>query len=424
MNLGWTPTSNPEISIITQQTILHSIPDSDPSSKIINLSSLDRKAYINTITAPAIRTVTGLFKESFIHGILGIGGSCGTALSTSIMRDAVPIGFPKLMVSTMASGDVRPYIGETDIGMIYSVVDIAGRNRVLDMVLGNAVGAITGMARTYMERQRLHSLEPETESLTRIGITMFGVTTPGVTAAQEHLKKVFGENCEIFIFHATGSGGRAMERLIKEGQIDAVLDLTTTEITDEVVGGGLSAGENRLRAATEKNLPRIVSVGACDMVNFGTAETVPPAFSDLGANRLIYDHNPTVTIVRTTKEECVEIGKLIARNLIGESGGNDGADCRTKVVLPVGGISLRDALGQEFGDPEADEALFSTLEDELTGSDVEVIRDQHNVNDPEFAIRVVDMLCDLIRDSKRYRNWQHYRTDESLLLRKLYSSHD
>ncbi|KAJ5740748.1 hypothetical protein N7493_000620 [Penicillium malachiteum] len=399
MDLGWNPTSNPEISI-TQQTILHSIPDSDPKSKITNLSSLDREAYINTITAPAIQTVTDLFKESFIHGILGIGGSCGTALSTSIMRDAFPIGFPKLMVSTMASGDVTPYIGETDIGMIYSVVDIAGQNRVLDMILGNAVGAITGMARTYMERQRLHSSEPQTQSLTRIGITMFGVTTPGVTAAQEHLKKVFGEKCEIFIFHATGSGGRTMERLIKEGQIDAVLDLTTTEIADEVVGGVLSAGENRLQAATERNLPRIVSVGACDMVNFGPAETMPSAFSDPGAKRLIYHHNPTVTIIRTTKEECVQIGKLIARNLIGKCGGNDGVGCRTKVFLPVGGISLRDAPGQEFWDPAADEALFSTLEEELAGSHIEIIRDQHNVNDPEFAIRVVDMLCDLIKASK------------------------
>ncbi|KAJ5714105.1 uncharacterized protein N7483_011286 [Penicillium malachiteum] len=398
MDLGWTATSNPEISI-TQQTILHSIPDSDPNSKITNLNSLTREAYIKTITAPAIRTVTDLFKEFFIHGILGIGGSCGTALSTSIMRDAVPIGFPKLMVSTMASGDVAPYIGETDIGMIYSIVDIAGRNRVLDMVLGNAVGAITGMARTYMERQRFHSLELETKK-TRIGITMFGVTTPGVTAAKEHLTKVFGEKCEIFIFHATGSGGRAMERLIKEGQIDAVLDLTTTEIADEVVGGVLSAGENRLRAATERNLPRIVSVGACDMVNFGPAETVPPAFSDQGAKRLLYRHNPTVTIVRTTKEECVEIGKLIARNLIGNCGENNGVGCRTKVVLPVGGISLLDALGQAFWDPEADEALFSTLEDGLAGTHIEIIRDQHNVNDPEFAIRVVDMLCDLIKDCK------------------------
>ncbi|KAJ6036242.1 hypothetical protein N7540_000521 [Penicillium herquei] len=399
MDLGWTPTSNPEISI-TQQIILHSIPGSDPNSKITNLGALTREAYITTITSPAIRTVADLFKESSIHGILGIGGSCGTALSTSIMRDAVPIGFPKLMVSTMASGDVAPYIGETDIGMIYSVVDIAGRNRVLDMVLGNAVGAITGMARTYMERQRLHSVTHETQSLTRIGITMFGVTTPGVTAAKEHLTKVFGEKCEIFIFHATGSGGRAMERLIKEGQIDAVLDLTTTEIADEVVGGVLSAGESRLRAATERNLPRIVSVGACDMVNFGPAETVPPEFSDQRAKRLLYRHNPTVTIVRTKKEECVEIGKLIARNLIGKCDGNYGIGSRTKVVLPVGGISLLDAPGQAFWDPEADEALFSTLEDELAGSHIEIIRDQHNVNDPEFAIRVVDMLCDIIKDCK------------------------
>jgi len=332
--------------------------------------------------------------------VLGIGGSCGTALATSAMRDGLPVGFPKLMVSTMASGDVSPYIGETDIGMMYSVVDIAGRNRVLDTVLRNAGSAIAGMARSFFDS----SFESErkgnsaagagtgtgTGGTVRIGISMFGVTTPAVTAAREHLESIL-PGCEVYVFHATGSGGRAMERLTSEGQLDAILDLTTTEIADEVVGGVLSAGPRRLISATERDIPRVVSVGACDMVNFGTFESVPEKF--LNASRTFHKHNPTVTIMRTTAEECRDIASLLVKNIRGASW--------TKVLLPIGGVSMVDTPGQPFWNPEVDQALFSTLEDGLRGSGIDIIRDERDINHPEFAVIAAEMLRDLIKAKDR-----------------------
>lgn len=303
------------------------------------------------------------------------------------------------MVSTMASGNIAPYIGETDICMMYSVVDIAGRNHVLEMVLRNAAGAIRGMGRVWMEGllQKCKSGEeaPEqgkgnSKAKIRIGITMFGVTTPAVTRAKERFEEVLGvDGVEVYIFHATGSGGRAMERLVNEGLLDAVLDLTTTEIADEVVGGVLSAGPERLSVAG-KGIPYVISVGACDMVNFGTEESVPKEFG----GRCLHRHNPTVTLMRTTGEECERIARLMAKNILGEGDGS-GRE-RIKVVFPVGGISMLDVKGQAFWDPEADEFLFSTLERELEGSGIEIIRDQREVNDPEFAVAVADMLCGLI----------------------------
>ena len=366
------------------------------------MSSLSRESYINTLAAPAIKTVISLLKTNSIHGILAIGGSCGTALATQIMRE-LPVGFPKLMVSTMASGNIAPYIGETDICMMYSVVDIAGRNHVLEMVLRNAAGGIWGMSRGWMEDSLKKSqLEKEDENLKekakiRIGITMFGVTTPAVTRAKERFEEVFGvDGVEVYIFHATGSGGRAMERLVSEGLLDAVLDLTTTEIADEVVGGVLSAGPERLSGA-RKGIPYVVSVGACDMVNFGTEESVPREFQ----GRCLHRHNPTVTLMRTTGEECGRIARLMARNILGDASGDGSASGREriKIVFPVGGVSMLDVKGQSFWDPEADEVLFSTLEKELEGSGIEIIRDQREVNDPEFAVAVTDILCGLIENN-------------------------
>ncbi|KAJ5546745.1 hypothetical protein N7494_004330 [Penicillium frequentans] len=402
MDIGHTPTSHPEIDI-TQHDILNpelarkpsldSPRNTDPPEDL-DMSSLPREAYIKTLAPLAVRMVTTLTPS--LHGILGIGGSCGTALATAVMRDAVPVGFPKLMVSTMASGDVGPYIGETDISMMYSVVDIAGRNRVLDRVLGNAAAAIVGMGWGYLNRRKTTD-----GGKVRIGITMFGVTTPAATMAKEHLEFLFPGTCEIYIFHATGSGGRAMERLVAEGQLDAVLDLTTTEIADEVVGGVLSAGPGRIRAATARNIPRVISLGACDMVNFGTFESVPPCFQEggSGAGRVLHRHNPTVTLMRTTKEECEKISKLIAKNLMGEEGARHGSASRTKVIFPVGGLSMLDLPDQPFWDPKADEVLFSTLEHELKGIGIEVIRDKRDVNDPGFATTVAAILHGLIEES-------------------------
>ncbi|KAJ5113582.1 hypothetical protein N7456_002116 [Penicillium angulare] len=392
MDIGRVQSSDPNI-MITHERILQHAP-----SQNVDMSSLPRDEYINFLTQPAIDTVQALLKSKTIHGVLGIGGSCGTALATAIMQ-SLPLGFPKLMVSTMASGDISPYIGSTDIAMMYSVVDIAGRNSALEMVLRNAAEAIVGMSRGYLERLHEKQQQPRGPPKIRIGISMFGVTTPGVTKAREHLEGFFGKSeCEIYVFHATGSGGRAMERLIEEGQLDAVLDMTTTEIADEVVGGVLSAGDKRLCAATLKDIPRVVSVGACDMVNFGPSETVPGAWRE----RVLHRHNPTVTLMRTTAEECEKIAKLIAKNLMGGAENKIAKDCVTKVILPVGGLSMLDVPGQLFWNPDADEALFSTLEKELKGSGIEVIRDQRDVNDPGFAKRLVDELCALILGEREY----------------------
>ena len=425
----------------------------------VEIESLDRSKYIDTLAPYACSFVADLFAENKLHAILGIGGSCGTALATQVMRDALPVGFPKLMVSTMASGDVGPYVGQTDVTMMYSVVDIAGRNRLLERVLGNAAGAIVGMAKVYFDDlvskstptrpddqphavsdEKIHSTDsnqsqPESQSQSdpvRIGITMFGVTTPAATTARHRLEAIL-PNCEIYIFHATGSGGKAMERLISEHQLDAVLDLTTTEIADHVVGGVLSAGPSRLCAATKRNIPRVLSLGACDMINFGPPESIPSAFAT-GSNlnldsapgsssspgsasasasasgpppgaqqeRVFHRHNPTVTLMRTTSDECVQIAKCIATNLLEGNAGWD-EDCRTKVILPLGGLSLLDTPDQPFWDPKADHALFSTLEDELRGSEIAVVRDERPINDPGFATAAADLLGDLIHQSRRAR---------------------
>ncbi|KAJ5926533.1 hypothetical protein N7516_008306 [Penicillium verrucosum] len=367
MDIGRNQTTHAQITI-PQSALTNISPSSTP---IPDLATLPRAEYITTLTPYATKTVTHLHETHQIHGILGIGGSCGTALAAAVMRDALPVGFPKLLVSTMASGDVGPYIGETDISMMYSVVDIAGRNRVLEGVLDNAAGGIAGMASSFLKRERGEKdKKVEESSRTKIGISMFGVTTPGVTRARERLEEVL-PGCEI----------------------DAVLDLTTTEIADQIVGGVLSAGAERLTAATLRDIPRVVSVGACDMVNFGEVGSVPPVFREAG--RLFHEHNATVTLMRTTKKECVDIGIFIAGNLLRDS--RDKGLTRTKVVLPVGGVSMLDVPGQTFQDTEADEALFSTLEKELEGSGISVVRDSRDINDPDFAVAVADELVKLIR---------------------------
>lgn len=310
------------------------------------------------------------------------------------MRNALPVGFPKLMVSTMASGDVKPYVEETDVTMMYSVVDIAGRNWILEGILRNAACAIFGMAGGYYKSLLKSQSHREggnggSRGKKRVGITMFGVTTPGVDRIRAHLEDVYG--FEVYVFHATGAGGKAMERLIREGQLDAVVDLTTSEVVDEVMGGVLSAGPERLVAAARAGIPQVVSVGACDMVNFGPRNTIPERYE----GRLIYEHNPTVTLVRPNAEETVEVARFIAEKL---------SSCAVKpelirLVLPTGGISMIDTPGQPFYDPEVDEVLFSTLEKELEGTGISIVRDPRAINNPEFAVSVADILGDLVKSS-------------------------
>ncbi len=307
-----------------------------------------------------------------VAGVIGIGGSGGTVLITQAMR-ALPIGLPKLMVSTVASGNVAPYVGSSDITMMYSVVDIAGLNAVSRRVLGNAAHAMVGMVQ--------HSIPPSHDRPT-LGMTMFGVTTPCVTAVREALE---GEGFDCLVFHATGTGGRSMEKLVEAGLICGVLDLTTTEVADEVVGGILPGGPHRFEAIIAAKVPFVLSLGALDMVNFGARATVPERFQ----NRRLHVHNAQVTLMRTTPEENRQIARWIATKL-------NRADAPFRILIPEGGVSTIDAPGQPFYDPEADAALFDELESSIHPVPGRAIRRMPlHINDPAFARALVNEYLSL-----------------------------
>ena len=252
----------------------------------------DRGAAVDAMGRGAAEVVRRLHEEGRLDGILTVGGSGNSSIGAQAMRE-LPVGVPKLIVSTLASGDTRPYVGATDVSMTYSVVDISGLNRISERILSNAAGAIAGMAKV--------SVAEGGEGRPLIGASMFGVTTPAVTRARERLEDL---GYEVLVFHATGTGGQSMEALASGGFLAGLLDITTTELADDLVGGVLSAGPDRLEAAGELGLPQVVSLGALDMVNFGPRETVPPQFE----GRNLYVHNPTVTLMRTSPEECAEAG--------------------------------------------------------------------------------------------------------------------
>lgn len=382
LDLGHTPTSHASIDI-SQADLQSHTNTSSTKEDTTDISTLDKHDYIAHVLSLATPLVKYLHDTARIHAVLALGGSSGTVLGTGIMR-ALPVGFPKLMVSTMASGDIGPYVEETDITMMYSVVDIAGTNRILGRILGNAAAAVRGMA-LFSKSQRQNLAQGQGQDKKKIGITMFGVTTPCV----EHIRSLLeNHDYELYVFHATGAGGKAMERLIGEGQLDAILDLTTTEVADEVVGGVLSAGASRMAAGARAGIPQVVSVGACDMVNFGTGESVPAAFR----GRVLYEHNPSVTLMRTTAEEAREIARFMARKLREAVR----PEC-VRVLLPTGGVSMLDAPEQAFYDPRVDEVLFDTLDKELEGSSIDIRRDQRHINHPDFAAAMVDSLLDLLR---------------------------
>jgi uncharacterized protein (UPF0261 family) len=301
------------------------------------------------------------------EGMMAIGGSAGTAVATAGMRE-LPIGAPKLMVSTMASGDVRPYVGTSDLCMMYSVADFTGLNSLTYTVLANAADAMAGMCGC---RQSL----PEMSSRTLLAATMFGNTTPCVNRVKELLE---GRGYELLVFHATGTGGQAMERLVVDGFVKGVLDITTTELADELVGGVLTAGPDRLEAAGRIGIPQVVSVGALDMVNFGAPETVPPKF----AGRLFYQHNPAVTLMRTTPRENRELGEMLARKL-------NQANGPVVLLLPLQGVSAIDRRGQPFFDPVADSSLFDALRTHI-GPNVKLLELDLHINDPEFARAIAE----------------------------------
>lgn len=327
----------------------------------------------------AAQIVRRLHDAGFVDGVLAVGGSGGSSIAATVMQ-SLPVGFPKLLVSTMASGDVSPYVGEVDATLMYSVVDAAGINSVSEMIFDNACGAIAGMARAYGARR---NREPVAHA-PLIGLTMFGVTTPAADEARETLQEL---GYEVLVFHATGTGGRAMEKLVEAGLLAGVCDLTTTELVDDLVGGVLSAGPDRLEVAGARGVPQVVSVGALDMVNFGPRDTVPARFE----GRNLYVHNPTVTLMRTTVQESGELGRRIAAKLAAATG-------PTQLFLPLRGVSAIDVDGEPFRDADADEALFTALREGLAGSDVAIHDVDQAINDVGFGAMMARALYQSIND--------------------------
>ncbi len=334
----------------------------------------DRGAALDVMTRGACTLAAELYGHGQLAGVLGLGGSGGTAIATAVMR-ALPVGVPKVMLSTLASGDVGPYVGAMDIAMMHSVVDIAGLNRISRPIIANAVGAVCGMVEQDV---------PATMDKPLIAATMFGVTTPCVMRLQQALAE---EGYEVVVFHATGTGGRAMEALIDSGFFVAVADVTTTEWCDEVVGGVLSAGPDRLGAAARSGIPQVVSCGALDMVNFRGPDTVPVQFQA----RNLFKHNANVTLMRTSPAECQVIGEHIARQISRAKG-------PVKLLLPLQGVSAIDKEGKAFHDPAADAVLFGALRKNVAAS-VEVVALDLHINDEAFALSLAEHLLALLAES-------------------------
>lgn len=333
----------------------------------------DRALATEILSKGMEKLVPKLYNQGKFDGIISFGGSGGTSLVTPAMR-ALPIGVPKIMVSTMASGNTSQYIGTSDIIMMPSVVDVSGLNSISTKIFSNAVFAMVGMLE--------HENKREIEKKPLVAATMFGVTTPAVEYGKKYLED---RGYEVLVFHATGIGGQSMEDLIEDGFIEGVLDLTTTEWADEIIGGVLNAGPHRLEAAGRNHIPQVVSVGALDMCNFGPYDTVPKEF----AGRNIYKHNPTVTLMRTTVEENELIGKKIAEKLNMSKG-------KTALFLPLKGVSAIDVEGQAFYGVEEDKMLFDTLRNGINKNIIEIIEMDNAINDKEFAEAAAQKLIDLM----------------------------
>ncbi|WP_329112880.1 Tm-1-like ATP-binding domain-containing protein [Streptomyces sp. NBC_01353] len=337
----------------------------------------DRGAAVTAMARGAAEVVRRLYARGRLHGVLALGGSGGTSIATRAMRE-LPLGVPKVMVSSMASGDVAHYVGSADITMMYSVVDIAGVNRVSAPILANAVDAVAGMARGFA------AVPPPVVEDCRplIAASMAGVTTPGVDAARERLTEL---GYEVLVFHASGAGGRTLESLAEQRLFAGVLDLTLCELADDLFGGILTAGPDRLLAAGRAGLPQLVSPGALDLVKFGPLDTVPERVLD----RDVRVHNPSISVVRTTAEECAELGARVAAKLRSATG-------PTTVCLPLRGLSTLGAPGGPYHDPAVDEALFTAVRDGLRGSAVDVVEVDTHLNDPSFGRAAADLLHRLI----------------------------
>ena len=347
----------------------------------------DRGNAVTLASQGAATLIATDYAKGDVAGVVGLGGSAGTNIGTSAMR-VLPLGVPKLMVSTLASGQTRPYVGSKDILMLNSVVDIAGLNRISRTILANAARAIAGMA----GHRPLARTAIENGERPLIAASMFGVTTPCVEQARSILERA---GYEVLVFHATGIGGEAMEGLIADGLFVGVLDLTTTELADEFVGGILTAGPTRLTAAGLRGIPQVISVGALDMVNFGGIQPttgLPEGAIEAFRERHFYRHNATVTLMRTTPAENRRIGEEIGRKAASATG-------PTSILLPRQGISAIDKAGQPFDDPAARIELFQGIR--ATCGSVEVIESDHHINDIPFAEAAAEKLLALLSQVAR-----------------------
>jgi uncharacterized protein (UPF0261 family) len=348
----------------------HEVASHHPDGANAVLGSHDRGISVAAMGAAFARFVQS---RDDIAGIIGIGGGGGTSIITSGMR-ALPLGLPKIMVSTLASGDTAPYVDVSDIVMMPSVTDMAGLNRLSRVVLHNAAQAISGMAARPA---------PPPDGKPSIGLTMFGVTTPCVTAIADRLRDIY----DCMVFHATGTGGRSMEKLADSGLLSGIIDITTTEVCDLLFGGVLPATKDRFGAIARTGLPYVGSVGALDMVNFWALSTIPDPYR----GRLFYEHNPNVTLMRTTAEECRVIGEWIGARL---------ALCEGPVhfLIPEKGVSALDIEGGAFFDPEADSVLFEAIERTIKPDATRwVTRLPLHINDPEFAEAATSAFLDIAR---------------------------
>jgi uncharacterized protein (UPF0261 family) len=341
-----------------------------------NLASLcaagDRGAAIAAMARGAAVTVTELHHSGRIDGLLGLGGSSGSAIAGAAMQ-ALPIGFPKVLVSTMGSGNTRPYVGARDVTLMHSVVDISGLNRISRQILANAAAAVCGMAAVSL---------PHADDRPMIALTMMGLTTPCATVASAALEDA---GFEVLAFHANGPGGQAMEALIEEGLFAGVLDMTPAEWADELFGGKGGAGPERMEAAGRRSLPQVVSVGGLDMVRFGPLSAVPGHYR----SRHLHQHNPTITLMRTTPQECRQLGELIAAKLNRARG-------PTHILLPLRGFSNVDRAGGVFEDEEARCMLFTALREKLQPQ-VKCVEVDLHINDPEFGRALASDLISLIK---------------------------
>jgi len=376
--VGTLDTKGIEFNFLKEQIEAHGV-----ATLVIDVGILGKPFFTPDVSAAAVARAAGedlqeLIKEGDRGRSVTVMCKGAAAIVADWYREGKFQGLIKLMVSTVASGDTRSYVGSKDITMMPSIVDISGINRFSRQILANAAGAIAGMVKV--------EVKAKAREKSMIAATMFGVTTPGVTRAREILE---ARGYEVLVFHSNGIGGRSMEELIRSGFFEGILDITTTELADEMAGGIRSAGANRLEAAGEMGIPQVISAGALDMVNFGPPETVPAKFK----SRQFYQHSPTTTLMRTTKEENERLGKIIAEKLNRAKG-------PVTFIMPLKGVSSIDREGQPFYDAEADAAFLKSLKNTLTDK-VKLVEMDTDINDPQFAVKAVDLLLESLRKTNR-----------------------